>query len=307
MPEFSSLPIPIGGATLLTDGAREFIGRSTRANTRRAYAAQWRAWEAWTQSRGVPAAPANVIDLANWLSERAKRGQSVSTLRTAIAAVKAATKAKGFALDTKAAVIKHTLPGISNATARLPRQAEPLRGLDLLEIIDVLGPAPIDRRDAALLALGYVFALRRSEIVGLDLEALGDGIGVLRITPRHLEVTFARSKTSEGGKPETVVIPRDQNFQAVAAIEAWLRIANVHLGEPIFRSIRKGGGIGGRLTPGSVATIIKVRAGEAYVRRGMAPEKAAVEAERYSGHSLRVGLCVSAAEAGAGPRSISAV
>lgn len=50
MAEYSSLPVPVGGATLLTEGAREFIAHSARANTRRAYAAQWRAWEAWTQS-----------------------------------------------------------------------------------------------------------------------------------------------------------------------------------------------------------------------------------------------------------------
>jgi len=307
MADFSSLPMPVGGATLLTEGAREFIGHSTRANTRRAYAAQWRAWEAWTASQGMPAAPANVVDVANWLAERAARGAGLSTLRVAVAAVKTATEAKGFALDTKAAVITRTLRGIGNATARLPRQAEPLRGLEILEIIDALGPAPIDRRDAALLAAGYVFALRRSELVGLDLETLGNGTGVLRITPRHVEIAFARSKTCRDGEPETVVIPRDQNFQAVAAIEAWLRIANVHPGEPIFRSIRKGGGIGGRLTAGSVAGIIKIRAGEAYVRRGLAPEKAAVEAERYSAHSLRTGLCVSAAEAGADLRSIASV
>ncbi len=82
-------------------------------------------------------------------------------------------------LDASAPAIARALRGIGTMTARLARQAEPLRGIDLLEIIDALGFAPIDRCDAALLALGYVIGLRRSELVGLDLETLGDGAGTL--------------------------------------------------------------------------------------------------------------------------------
>ena len=75
-------------------------------------------------------------------------------------------------------------------------------------------------------ALGYVFALRRSELVTLDLDKQGTGEGVLRITAKTIEVTFAKSKTSSG-KPQSVAVPRAENAEAVKAIEAWIELAGV--------------------------------------------------------------------------------
>ena len=98
----------------------------------------------------------------------------------------------------------------------------------------------IGARDAALLALGYVFALRRSELVALDFETQGSGDGVLRITARTMEVAFAISKTSTG-EAQTVAVPRIENAEAVQAVEAWIELAGIKRGEPLLRHVRKGG------------------------------------------------------------------
>ena len=63
----------------------------------------------------------------------------------------------------------------------------------------------------------------------------------------------------------------------------------------------------GRLHAQSVAHIVKARITEHYRSLGVPVGKAEEEAGRFSGHSLRVGFAVSAAEAGADLRAIASV
>jgi hypothetical protein len=142
--------------------------------------------------------------------------------------------------------------------------------------------------------------------VTLDLEKQGTGEGVLRITAKSIEVTFAKSKTSSG-KPQTVAVPRAHNSEAVKAIEAWLELADIQAGEPVLRRIYRGDSIGGRLHSQSVAKIVKERISAQHERLGVSSSKAEEDAARYSGHSLRVGFAATAAEAGADIRAIASV
>ena len=74
-----------------------------------------------------------------------------------------------------------------------------------------------------------------------------------------------------------------------------------------FGASSKGGAIGGRLHPQSVSKIVKARIAAHHERSGVSAFKAQEDAARYSGHSLRVGFAVSAAERGADIRSIASV
>ncbi|MGO4686202.1 tyrosine-type recombinase/integrase [Hyphomicrobium sp. 2TAF46] len=291
----------------LSEDARKFIAQSARPNTRRAYAAQLKQWLAWCEASSTPPFPAEPNAVANYLSARATKGQTVSTLRTAVAAIKAGHDAQGLTFDSKAPAIVRTLRGITNTAPRIAKQAEPIRGRDILDLMDSTDASLIGVRDAALLALGYVFALRRSELVALDLENQGDGDGVLRITARTMEVSLAIAKTSAAGEVQTVAVPRLENAEAVQAVEAWISLAGIKKGEPLLRHVRKGGKLGGRLHPQSVAKIVKVRIGMHYEDLGASREDAQTEAARYSGHSMRVGFCVAAAESGADLRAIASV
>jgi site-specific recombinase XerD len=297
---------PSGALATLSERARAYINASARPNTRRAYATQLRQWIAWSATQGVAAFPAEPTFVANYLAERGAGGRSSSTLRILVAAIKAGHEANGLAFDTKAPAITRTLRGIRNSAPKLPRQAEPMRGFDVLELVTAADASPIGRRDAALLALGYVFALRRSELVALDLESQGSGDGALKIKAKTIEIAFARSKTS-GGEVEVVAVPREENCEAVKAIERWIALVGIKPGEAILRRVTKGGLIGGRLHPQSVSNIIKARVAEYHMRRGVPAEAANAEGQRFSGHSLRVGFSVTAAEAGADIRAIASV
>jgi hypothetical protein len=76
----------------------------------------------------------------------------------------------------------------------------------------------------------------------------------------------------------------------IAIIKRYIEGASLKQGTALFRRIWKSGGVGPRLSAQSVNLIAKRLVGHA-----------------YSGHSLRVGFAVSAAEAGVDLRSIATV
>src|SRR4051794_38701703 len=110
---------PSGSLTTLSERARAYINASARPNTRRAYAAQLRQWMAWCETEEVATFPADPMTVANYLAERGAAGQSSSTLRIVVAAIKAGHEANGLAFDTKAPAITRTLRGIRNSSPRL--------------------------------------------------------------------------------------------------------------------------------------------------------------------------------------------
>lgn len=294
----------------LTDAAKAYASAALSPNTRRAYAAQLRLWQDHAAQQSLPVMPADPTAVANWLAARAGAGQALSTIRTAVAAIRATHHAAGHPFDAQHPALAHVMKGIARSSRREQDQAEPLTAAMVLDIIARPASTLIDRRDAALIAVGYVFALRRSELVGLDLGRLGAGNGYIEITDATLRLRLLRSKTGTLGSPEDVVVPRQHNSEAVRAIEAWIRAGSVVTGAPLFPSIKKGEKLTPeRLTEQSVNLIIQKQIIALLRRRAPLRDLASIEAEasKYSGHSLRVGFAVTAANSGADLRSIATV
>lgn len=106
--------------------------------------------------------------------------------------------------------------------------------------------------------------------------------------PEGLRVTICRSKTDQEAKGTVIGIPRGAIACPVAALTAWLTVAAITSG-PVFRPIAKNGRVRDRrLTPHSVAVIIKRHA----ARVGLEPQD-------FAGHSLRSGFLTTAAARGA--------
>jgi site-specific recombinase XerD len=136
-------------------------------------------------------------------------------------------------------------------------------------------------RDRALLLLGFAGALRRSEVVALNVEDLKE-------TSEGLHVNIRRSKTDQEGAGDSVSIPHGYRLKPVQAVKDWLQAANIDSG-PIFRPVLKGNRlIAQRLTAQTVALIVKERA-----------EAAGLDPRLFAGHSLRAGFVTSALTAGA--------
>ena len=288
-------------ATLVA-AARGFQAQARAERTQRAYRRAWARFETWCRSHGRQALPAAPDTIAAWLASMAYpehgKPSARATIDQALSAVVAAHRVAAHPFDRKHPLIAETWRGIARVLAkqRVPRKAKPLMGQDVRSILaDLRAQIPADARDAALLALGWGAALRRSELVALDWQKLGSGEGFVSVAPIGISITLATSKGSQAD-PVEIVIPRADMAQACEALETWARVADLAPGSPLLRSITKGNKISAdRLTDGSVSRIIKARVRAFAQTHGKTQAEADDLVAAVSGHSLRRGYGTTAA------------
>ena len=141
----------------------------------------------------------------------------------------------GSESPTSSEAIKAVLAGIRRSvgtavTRKAPATAEIVRAIVTEMPTDLRG-----LRDRALLILGFAGALRRSELVALDVNDLEESAEGLHVRIKH-------SKTDQERAGDFVSIPQGSRLRPVAAVKAWLQAAGITEG-PIFRSIKKGGSV----------------------------------------------------------------
>jgi integrase len=100
---------------------------------------------------------------------------------------------------------------------------------------------------AAFLVLGFSAALRRSELVALDVADL-----VLdRDGPRLI---IRRSKTDQESAGQEIAVPHGRHLKPVEAVRNWLTAAGITAG-PVFRPVSRASTVrGARLTDQSITT-----------------------------------------------------
>jgi integrase len=138
-----------------------------------------------------------------------------------------------------------------------------------------------------MLLLGYAGGFRRSELVALE-------VGDVEDTEDGLKVTIRRSKNDSEGQGRTLGIPfgSDPKTCPVRSYRKWIAAAGITEG-PVFRGFRNQKMVAGGVTPQVIALVIKRTAG-----------RVGLDVADLSGHSLRSGMCTSAARNGASERSI---
>jgi integrase len=199
------------------------------------------------------------------------------------------------------------IKGIRRQHVRPQRQAEPLTGALLREILSRSPESTHDLRDDALLAVLYAFGLRATEAVALDWQEQGEGGGWLHLLSDRAEVVLLGSKSTPG-RVEHVVIPLADSPLAIRAIQRWVDHAPILTGQSLLRPLTRGGGIGvSRLGSASVSPIVKRAMARHFRRIGLSAETAEAQAEAFSGHSGRVGICVTATEAGVPHQHLAAL
>src|SRR3954454_5652815 len=195
-----------------------------------------------------------------------------------------------------------TLEGVVRSRGVRPtRQAAPAVPDVLAKMLAALpsSESPLGIRNRAMLLLGFGAALRRSELVGLQ---IGD---VQSVPGRGLTVLVRRSKTDQYGRGQQVAIwanPADPLTCPAVSVERWLALRDAapdiercfgpeaRDAVPLFCGMSKAGRLSGvALSDKAVARLVK-----------SAAEGAGLDSERYSGHSLRAGLATAAGDQGAG-------
>ncbi|TQF74352.1 site-specific integrase [Rhodococcus spelaei] len=312
------------------------------AGTYRTYASAWRRFERWCAAHGHPALPAHpvtvaayLVDTADTLTPDGRRAYAPATLARWVAAIAHHHRTARHPVPTGDEIVRTTLSGIRRDYAgagdrpRTPRA--PLLVEDVVTLVaavrrGVTGWASeiLERRDSALLLMGFAGAFRRSELVGL---ACGD-VRVHRLDGLH--VALRRSKTDQEGTGTVRALPFTTGHlscppcaylrwaQVVAASDTGGRPAVIALLRttpafdahvcrgphpltlpelPLFRSIRGNGNLSDTALSG--AAVHKA------IRR--LAEQAGYDEHliaRLGGHSLRAGFVTQAFRNGADAHAI---
>jgi integrase len=248
--------------------------------TLRAYASDLKNFEAWCARHGMTALPATPQVVGAYLAA-AGEGYAMQTLRRRVAAIARASGVTGHPLDTKHPAIRETLRGIGRTHGSRGRRSAALTTAELKKLSQVCEPGLAGDRDRSLLLVGFAGALRRSELVALDVERLtwsDDGVKLL----------LEKSKTDKEGEGAEIMIVFGR-FEAtcpVRALHRWLDSAAITSG-PVFRKVNKAGRVEGRrLSEDAVRQILLRRAAQAGVKGSLA--------EPVSPHGLRAGFVTTA-------------
>ena len=248
--------------------------------TLRAYAADLANFEAWCGKHGFQAMPATPEIVGAYLAA-AGEGYAMPTLRRRVAAIARACGVVGHPLDTKHPAIRETLRGIGRKHGTPSRRSAALTTAEIRKLSGACGTSLAGARDRALFLIGFAGALRRSELVGLDVAHViwtGDGLTLL----------IERSKTDTEGEGAEIAIPRGRSDETcpVAALQSWLAAAEITAG-PLFRKVNRGGVVeAARLSPDAVRQILLKRAAQAGLKGTLS--------EPVSPHGLRAGFVTTA-------------
>ncbi|QKC85776.1 site-specific integrase [Mesorhizobium sp. NZP2077] len=261
---------------ILSVNVQRLVSNSLADNSKRAYAMDIAHFEG--TGRKLPATPATI---AEYLAEGTAT-YAVATLQRRLASISKAHRAIGADDPTKSELVCAALRGVRRTLGVKQRQAKALLRDDLFAVLDRLGDRTKDVRDCALLLLGWACAMRRSELVALD-------VSDVELTSQGALVTVRRSKTDQEGAGREIAVPFGRTRHCpIAALKRWLEVAGIMEGA-IWRGMDKHGNIlPERLSGEAVSDVVKVRVSDA----GYDPSA-------FSAHSLRSGFATSAAMAGA--------
>ncbi len=318
------------------------VAAARAAGTRRTYASAWRAFTTWCAREGHVAVPAHPVTVAAYLvacadtvTEAGQRAYAPATLAHRLAAIAHHHRTAGHPNPTGDDLVRQAMSGIRRgyATAgdrpRSPRA--PLLTADVVAIVDKAradcqgwADEVVERRDTAILLLGFAGAFRRSELVALTCS----DVSLHRLDGLHIRLR--KSKTDQEGRGTVRALPFTHSHTSCPPC-AWLRWAQVvaahdaggrpgvirllrsaepfdaHVcrgtrprtttGAPLLRAIRRNGNLSETALSGAaVHHAIRRRAESA----GYDPEIV----KQLGGHSLRAGFVTQAFRNGASAHAI---
>jgi len=268
---------------------KAFLAAQTPA-TVRAVRSDWQVYVRWCEGSGTAPLPLDTTGLVAFLNAMVTAGKARSTVDRYLYTVRLIHGAAGlpdpaahphWKLEWKAVVRR-----LAEARRNAKKQAEPLKDSQVERILETLGNAPRDLRDAALIALASDTLCRESELVRSrreDLQPASDGV--------NWTLYVGQSKTDQEG----IGAYRFCSRATKERIDRWCATAGITTGYlflPLGGRPKSSQGPEGRpahLRPAEVAKIFRRRACRAGLPGGL----------KMSGHSTRVGSAIDLLEGGA--------
>ena len=253
--------------------------------TRRAYDSDWAIFTAWCEENGLAALPASPDVVAVFAADQAAAGLNPATINRRVAAIGHHHRAAGYPAPTAlptAGRLAEVLAGIRAEHGGAKRRKAPADAAVLRNMLAAIeGDGLRATRDRAILAIGMAAALRRSEIVALE-------VGHVGIVPEGLRLTIARSKTDRAGEGAVIAIPEGTRIRPKALLLAWMAAAGHGEGALFRRLSRKDALTDAAMSDRAIARLVQTHAAAA----GYDPTQ-------FGGHSLRAGFITEGAAQGA--------
>lgn len=262
----------------IADGKRAaayFALHSRARSTLKVYDHWWRVVVRMAEDWGVHPLPMDSDSAAIILADmiRHYEWKSIANARNSI---RMAHRLARLPDPTWSPVVDDVMRGIAKKLGTEPKHQKLAILADHLRLLAraaACRPWPRGIQEWAMMAVGYFYGLRRSEIVELDIEQL-------LIDAEGMEVFILRSKTDQFGRGDGLWVkrlPDDPELCPVKAVEDWRRVLGESTG-PQFRRIYPGGYLGGRLCAATVT-----RTAQRYA------DVMELPVSGIGGHSLRAG------------------
>jgi site-specific recombinase XerD len=266
----------------LAERTRATIEDATPENTRRAYEGDLRRFAAWCASNRLTPWPAAPEVIVLHMRELADQGYRYSTIERALAAICTSHSRSGHGSPWKHPLVKDMREGLKVGLGVRPVKKKAADDEVLRRLLAIVPPTGLlGLRDRALLTLGWAAALRRSELVALD-------VADVTRAPKGGVVLVRASKTDQQKRGEEVPIFFSNLAEhcPMRALDAWLDASGITEGA-IFRQLGRHQRLGERLSPPAVRDRVR-----RYARL------AELAFNDYGAHSLRSGFITTAARHG---------
>lgn len=261
-----------------------YAAHSIADNTRKAYESDWKQFYIWCLSHDCQSLPAEPETIAAYFSDLADRKMKVGTITRRFTSISVIHAAAGLPSPCKSSAVARTLKGIRKTVGKPVEKARAISWDELRRMVNHCDSSMSGKRDKALLLLGWTSALRRSELVALN-------VGDLNFCKEGIILKIRSSKTDQESKGVMIAIPETEKpYCVVTAVKEWIerREKNDELNcseKPLFVNLGPKGnrnwfaGEKGRLNDRMVALIVKRYAG--FI---------GLPTECVSAHSLRRGF-----------------
>jgi integrase len=254
-------------------------GLAGAQNTKMAYTADLRTYEAYCAKHELTPWPASEVTLANYLAHLADLGRKLATINRHLAAIEKNHQLRGLPSLVNAPALRVLRKGIARVHGKKQKQAPAFTVEELKVAIGELDlTKPEGLRARALLLLGFTGAFRRSELVNLNLEHV-------ELESGALVITLLKSKTNQLGEREekAVFYAANPKYCPIIAYQQWVDCLGGRTVGPVFVSLKRG-------RPGEPGSPTSKRLAE----RGVNPLVKKHLGQKYSAHSLRASFITTA-------------
>ena len=269
----------------------EVLSSALSNNTRIAYRKGWSCFEDYCLNREIDPFSATpeetagfLIELATLPSPKSGKTLSIGTIALYRSGINKKYVEAGKISPTNHPKVNAVFKGLGRIRGKASRRVKALREHHIRKMLDRCDGTLIGLRDAAIIAIGFAGALRRSEICGLAVDDIEFIKPVKGGDSEKMFICIRKSKTDQQGKGQKIAIPEGKYLKPIQRLRDWMQASGITEGY-LFQTMKRGGSLRGRpLHHSDIPRLVKRYA-----------ELIGLDPKEVSGHSLRAGFVTSAA------------